>query len=840
MDSEDYVLCHWNGDLWPAKVLSRAGTQTNSDGAEELLLHVQILSVEETVQVRSTDVMPLTEAGIEAIASSAGLCLRANELPGDALCKDSGPPGQASAHTEALKVALEILSSRKLAGQGTPVEFPQSEPEGPRAQPGPGPCTDKKQQKRKESSESSLGKRACLPSKHADNDKESMAHTETASSDEMQAKVSNNSTVSAQIPTDDGAVKKECEENSGAATPESSNHLMFWNSPYAKDQFPGLFVRPVVVLNRLKDMRQKSQDSSAQIKVSEAHSVTTTQKGMEDSAKSALHAGLSREGTSSASPNTLPSDGLSTANQKRKRQEASFKTEAKKCRVPKTSNKTKNIVNKKEAERRKETRTKNVSPGRKAVHIEKEMLVWFKPKGYPFWPAVVKSVDQTTNTARVLLIEPNLRPEGSGIQVPLCNLKHMECRSKDKLVQRASQRYKLGMAWCLSLISHYEEEIVWKYFNGSFLDYFATSGRFPVRRAMENAELLVDFPVINYTDVGNSDGTTNPNVKTPICSTEGNPNLPECLNGESEMEEREQKEEEKKKKEGKGKNKKNLEREEENEQTEKDENVEEEEEKGEENQEMEGKLEQKQGEGKEKDEKRGKKNDKKKEKKLEEEIKVEKEEEKAEREGANKTEEGEEDRQEMEEKQEEEEEKELEEQEEENLEEENGEEEKEEELKVSIKEEMEENEEMDKNEEKEKDKKKEGKEWEEDTHVEGDEEKSEQRGENEEEEKVKEEKQDVEGDEEENEEEKEEAEEENKNEKGEKKELKEKENVEEEEMAEKEKQVVEEKQQHQEETNMEKIEKKDENDKEETLKMENGEVEKHEKEKMEKEEKEEK
>ncbi|KAM4818632.1 PWWP domain-containing DNA repair factor 3B-like [Thomomys bottae] len=517
MESEDYVLCHWKGDLWPAKVLSRAGTQTHNEGREGSLLDVQILSVEK-VQVRSTDVRPLTEAGTEAIVSSAGLCLRANEFPGDALYRDSGPPGQASAHTEALKVALEILSSRKLAGQGTPVESPQSEPEAPRAQPGPGPCTDKKQPKRKLNSEPNLGKRACLPShhmchagsEHALPDEQSVAHTATAASaHEMQAQVSESSSVSSLVPTVKGAINpSQSEKTLGAPAPKSSGHPSSWKCRYAKAQFPGLYMQPVVVLSRLKDQSQKGEDAGEGIKVCDPHRFTISPKGMEDSAKSASQAGLPGAGASSVSPNSWIPHAVSTANRKRKCQPAGVNTGAKKCKVPKTSNEPKVTGTKKASEKRKETQSKSVAPRSKAPLIETGMLVWFYLRGYPFWPSVVQSVDQTKNSARVLLIEPNLLSEQRGIQVPLCKLKPLECRSKDLLVQRASQHYGLGVAWCLSLITHYQEVVASGNFKGSFLDYLSSNGHFLVAETFEETEQKVHFPVVKYPNQGDSEEKT--------------------------------------------------------------------------------------------------------------------------------------------------------------------------------------------------------------------------------------------------------------------------------------------------------------------------------------------
>lgn len=84
-------------------------------------------------------------------------------------------------------------------------------------------------------------------------------------------------------------------------------------------------------------------------------------------------------------------------------------------------------------------------------------MVWFKFQNHPFWPAVVKSVSQAEQTARVLLIEANMHAEMSGIRVPLRRLKPLDCKEKETLMKRARKMYEQSVNWCFSLISHYRE-----------------------------------------------------------------------------------------------------------------------------------------------------------------------------------------------------------------------------------------------------------------------------------------------------------------------------------------------------------------------------------------------
>ncbi|XP_010861070.1 PREDICTED: PWWP domain-containing protein MUM1L1-like [Bison bison bison] len=140
--------------------------------------------------------------------------------------------------------------------------------------------------------------------------------------------------------------------------------------------------------------------------------------------------------------------------------------------------------------------------------IERGMLVWFKFQNHPFWPAVVKSVSPTEQTARVLLIEANMHCEKSGIQVPLRRLKHLDYNGKEKLMKRASKVYGASVNWCFSLISSYREGLVRGSFVGSFLDYYAADISYPMRKAIQEGDLQMDFPKVNYSDLEDSEEET--------------------------------------------------------------------------------------------------------------------------------------------------------------------------------------------------------------------------------------------------------------------------------------------------------------------------------------------
>lgn len=147
--------------------------------------------------------------------------------------------------------------------------------------------------------------------------------------------------------------------------------------------------------------------------------------------------------------------------------------------------------------------------------IETGMMVWFKFQNHPFWPAVVKSVNHTERTARVLPVEADMHHDQSGLRVPLRRLKHLECQAKEKLLARARKVYEQSVDWCFSLISHYRERLAQGSFAGSFLDYYAADISYPLRRAVQEGELYIVFPKVNYADLEDSEEESSQGGRRP-------------------------------------------------------------------------------------------------------------------------------------------------------------------------------------------------------------------------------------------------------------------------------------------------------------------------------------
>uniref|UniRef100_A0A8D2DQQ9 Uncharacterized protein n=1 Tax=Sciurus vulgaris TaxID=55149 RepID=A0A8D2DQQ9_SCIVU len=109
-------------------------------------------------------------------------------------------------------------------------------------------------------------------------------------------------------------------------------------------------------------------------------------------------------------------------------------------------------------------------------------------------------------------MQANLHRERSGIRVPLHRLKHLDCEEKEKLLKRASKAYRQSVNWCLSLIAHYRERVGRGSFVGSFLDYYTADASYPIRKAVQEGDLEVDFPKVNYADLEDSEEETSAGV----------------------------------------------------------------------------------------------------------------------------------------------------------------------------------------------------------------------------------------------------------------------------------------------------------------------------------------
>uniref|UniRef100_A0A8C9LKF7 PWWP domain-containing protein n=1 Tax=Piliocolobus tephrosceles TaxID=591936 RepID=A0A8C9LKF7_9PRIM len=494
MDSE-YVLCSWKGRLWPAKVLCTRGTSPKTKPQKAISLEVQILAVDEKIKVKSTDVKTPSKSEMEDIAASAA-----------AQTKLSAPLREKMGYRGTLQVALEILNERTHLGGGrkphelestTPSQLSQKVPETPASS-----VPHEDDWRCKGDLRRSLGKRETprsptIPSesKCALRDERSQEPTAIAPTpgalrgDRSGAPRAIVPTPGAlaiaptpgTMPSDSSTACTAIAPSAGSLRGDRSwKHKAIASTPGALHRNGSERSRKCKAIAPIPGaLRRNRSDRSRKCKA-----IAPTPDTLRVDRSPACRAIAPTPGTlyidrSPACRASAPSLGALHGDRSPDGQPASLALPQEPC------------------------------------PIERGTMVWFKFQDHPFWPAVVKSVNNTDKTARVLLLEANLHHGKRGIQVPLRRLKHLDCKEKEKLLKRAQKAYKQSVNWCFSLISHYREGLVRGSFRGSFLDYYAADVSYPIRRAIQEGDLQVDFPKVNYGDLEDWEEETSLGGKRP-------------------------------------------------------------------------------------------------------------------------------------------------------------------------------------------------------------------------------------------------------------------------------------------------------------------------------------
>lgn len=125
---------------------------------------------------------------------------------------------------------------------------------------------------------------------------------------------------------------------------------------------------------------------------------------------------------------------------------------------------------------------------RKLPSIREGVFVWHKFRNYPFWPALVKSVNRKQKKASIVFIEYSSIQKKKGFAVALKSLKPFDCEEANELVCKAKEKFDATIAWCLELKTDYEFKIACGSFSGSFIEYFDHDMSYPVRRKYPQAE----------------------------------------------------------------------------------------------------------------------------------------------------------------------------------------------------------------------------------------------------------------------------------------------------------------------------------------------------------------
>ncbi|XP_032372636.1 PWWP domain-containing DNA repair factor 3B isoform X2 [Etheostoma spectabile] len=123
---------------------------------------------------------------------------------------------------------------------------------------------------------------------------------------------------------------------------------------------------------------------------------------------------------------------------------------------------------------------------KKPPSITEGVFVWCKFRCYPFWPALVKSVNRKQKKASIMFIDDPIIHK-KGFTVALKTLKPFDCEEANELVCKAKEKYASAIEWSLELITDYRIRIACGSFSGSFIEYFAHDMSYPVRRQYPQA-----------------------------------------------------------------------------------------------------------------------------------------------------------------------------------------------------------------------------------------------------------------------------------------------------------------------------------------------------------------
>ncbi|XP_044055448.1 PWWP domain-containing DNA repair factor 3B isoform X2 [Siniperca chuatsi] len=124
---------------------------------------------------------------------------------------------------------------------------------------------------------------------------------------------------------------------------------------------------------------------------------------------------------------------------------------------------------------------------KKPPSITEGVFVWHKFRNYPFWPALVKSVNRKQKKASIMFIDDPMTRKKKGFTVALKALKPFDCEEANELVCKAKEKYDAAIEWSLELITDYRIRLACGSFCGSFIEYFAHDMSYPVRRKYPQA-----------------------------------------------------------------------------------------------------------------------------------------------------------------------------------------------------------------------------------------------------------------------------------------------------------------------------------------------------------------
>ncbi|XP_040120904.1 PWWP domain-containing DNA repair factor 3B [Oryx dammah] len=532
MDAE-YVLCNWQDQLWPAKVLSRSEASSNSKRKKVFSLEVQILSLDEKIQIESTETKILTKSQVEAIASSLAT---QSEV--------SDPPGEEKAYARSLKMALDILNARTNLIQVSSSDeeettiLSQNIPQKPSDSP-------PRKKYRKHEREGDLPKyleeiensTTLLVSSESDDslyDDKSQVHAMIDSiPNEMETKSSQNLSWCQTAPSlsedeDEKESKKKIDLSILPLLSTIKEEDVYIKEEKFSPTLPSDgFIVPKALKEDKEDIYPEAPAASSECYAlseniddpgegpsdpcsvaSQNQPTVESEMGAEASPQPS-----SREHQVSFSASSHSGDYSLLGSNERSLQRLDFEEFEEEFQASDKSARASSIAASILDDDEEDEELPRFLFHYEQRSFETGMIVWFKYQKYPFWPSVIKSIRRKERKASVIFVEANMSPEKRGVRVPFRRLKKFDCKEKQALVEKAREEYSESIDWCISLICDYRVRLGCGSFAGSFFEYYAADISYPVRKIIKQDTFRNLFPKLQNENTGRSMSVTSQTKK---------------------------------------------------------------------------------------------------------------------------------------------------------------------------------------------------------------------------------------------------------------------------------------------------------------------------------------
>nr|XP_012804387.2 PWWP domain-containing DNA repair factor 3B [Jaculus jaculus]XP_044996988.1 PWWP domain-containing DNA repair factor 3B [Jaculus jaculus]XP_044996989.1 PWWP domain-containing DNA repair factor 3B [Jaculus jaculus]XP_044996990.1 PWWP domain-containing DNA repair factor 3B [Jaculus jaculus]XP_044996991.1 PWWP domain-containing DNA repair factor 3B [Jaculus jaculus]XP_044996992.1 PWWP domain-containing DNA repair factor 3B [Jaculus jaculus]XP_044996993.1 PWWP domain-containing DNA repair fact len=507
MDTE-YVLCNWKDQAWPAKVLNKYETSSNSKRKKTFSIEVQILSLGEKITLDSTETKILNMSEIESIAASLGVQ------------SEVSSPREETAYERSINMALDLLKERANLNQESMADEEETTTLSENA---PQDLSDSPPRKKYREDETDLkymeeydDPTPLLVISESDNDslpdEKSQVHTTTDTiPSEMDTESPQNlsscqtfPSLSDDVDEDDKKDKKNIKkyipikDDSEYVKEEKfvpsllPEDLTVPQAPKAesKDSCPDALPAPSQcshLENTMDDPGEGPSNLNPCLHIIQNQSSVESDMGAEITLSSC-------SGESQVHASNLPQRDIVIERLNFQDLEEEARASGKLlCQNPTCAAAIDN-------DDEEEEHLPRFILSYESRAFEIGMIVWFKYQKYPYWPAVIKNIRRKERKASVVLVEADMNSNKKGVRVSFRRLKKYDCQEKQALVEKAREKYRESIDWCISLICDYRVRLGCGSFSGSFFDFYAADISYPVRKIIRQDTFRNIFPKLHNED----------------------------------------------------------------------------------------------------------------------------------------------------------------------------------------------------------------------------------------------------------------------------------------------------------------------------------------------------